>query len=141
MANIIYVKGEYVNQTKVWLVYDGERPICRPTANALKIRAAVGELILVNARDSHPIMLELKQANLNIDDGKVVKINNTFYQGAEAQHVLAMIGTDEDWFNRLNVWLFRSKWIAKLIYPIMRYIRFLTLKLNKISKINNLENS
>lgn len=128
-----------MNRTSVWLVYDGECPICRPTANALKIRAAVGELILVNARHSDPIMLELKQAGLNIDEGMVVKINNTFYHGAEAQHVLAMIGTDEDWFNRINVWLFRSKIIAKLFYPIMKNIRFTVLKIKGIAKINNLE--
>ena len=127
-----------MNQSKVWLVYDGECPICRPTANALKIRAAVGELILVNARNPHPIMQELKQAGLNIDDGMVVKINNTLYHGAEAQHVLAMIGTNQDWFNRINVWLFRSRLTAKLIYPVMRSIRLAVLKMKRISKINNL---
>jgi len=127
-----------VNENKVWLVYDGECPICRPTANALKIRAAVGELILVNARTAHPIMQELKEAGLNIDDGMVVKINNALYHGAEAQHVLAMIGTNQDWFNRINVWLFRSKLTAKLIYPIMRSIRLAVLKMKGISKINNL---
>ena len=84
------------NQNKVWLVYDGECPICRPTANALKIRAAAGELILVNARSAHPILQELKRARLNLDEGMVVKINNTLYHGAEAQHVLAMIGTHQD---------------------------------------------
>lgn len=128
-----------MEQNKVWLVYDGECPICRPTANALKIRAAAGELILVNARKPHPIMQELKEAGINIDDGMVVKFNNTLYHGEDAQHVLAMIGTDQDWFNRLNVWLFRSKLSAKLIYPIMRSIRTMVLKIKGISKINNLE--
>src|SRR3990167_3057068 len=115
------------------MIAEGECPICRPTANALKIRAAVGELILVNARNPHPIMQELKQAGLNIDDGMVVKINNILYHGAEAQHVLAMIGTSQDWFNRINVWLFRSKFTAKLIYPIMRSIRLAILKIKGIS--------
>jgi predicted DCC family thiol-disulfide oxidoreductase YuxK len=129
-----------MNENKVWLVYDGECPICNPTANALKIRAAAGELILVNARNPHPIMQELKEAGLNIDDGMVVKINNTLYHGAQAQHVLAMIGTNQDWFNRLNVWLFQSQFIATLIYPMMRCTRLAVLKLKGISKINNLEN-
>lgn len=83
-------------------------------------------------------MLEIKQAGLNIDDGMVVKINNTLYHGAEAQHVLAMIGTNQDWFNRINAWLFRSKFIAKLIYPMMRSVRLGVLKMKRISKINNL---
>lgn len=86
-------------------------------------------------------MLEIKKAGLNIDDGMVVKINNTLYHGAKAQHVLAMIGTNQDWFNRINVWLFRSKFTAKLIYPIMRSIRLVMLQMKGISKINNLGKS
>lgn len=48
-------------------------------------------------------MQEITQAGLNIDEGMVVKMNNTLYHGADAQHVLAMIGTNQDWFNRINV--------------------------------------
>lgn len=129
-----------MRQNRVWLVYDGECPICRPMANALKIRAAVGELILVNARNPHPIMQEIKKAGLNIDDGMVVKIDNVLYHGAEAQHVLAMIGTSQDWFNRLNVWLFSSKIIARVIYPVMRSMRLAVFKIKGISRINNLDN-
>lgn len=122
----------------VWLVYDGECPICRPSANAIKIRDAVGNLHLVNAREPHPILEELKQANLNIDEGMVVKFRDTLYHGADAQHVLAMIGTNSDTFNRMNVLLFRSKFLAKLIYPVLRAFRNVLLKYKGISKINNL---
>lgn len=123
---------------EVWLVYDGECPICKPTANALKIRDAVGVLHLVNAREPHPILEELRNANLNLDEGMVVKFKNTLYFGADAQHVLAMIGTNNGWFNRINVILFRSKFAAKLIYPILRCTRNIALKIKGISKLNNL---
>ena len=46
---------QYKMKKEVWLVYDGEYPICRPSANALKIKEAAGTLHLVNARESHPI--------------------------------------------------------------------------------------
>jgi predicted DCC family thiol-disulfide oxidoreductase YuxK len=122
-------------------VYDGRCPICNGTANALKIKAAFGDLILVNAREPHPIMDELKLANMNIDEGMVVKMNDVLYHGADAQYILAMIGTNEDWFNRLNVILFSNKMVAKLIYPILKQIRNLVLKVKGISKINNLGKS
>lgn len=125
-----------MNENTVWLIYDRECPICKPSANALKIQAAVGELVLVNARHPHPILSEIKQAGLNIDKGMVIKINNAFYQGAKAQHVLAMIGTSQDWFNRTNVYLFRSKWMAEILYPLMRSIRFILLKIKGITKLN-----
>jgi predicted DCC family thiol-disulfide oxidoreductase YuxK len=130
-----------MSQPSVWLVYDGDCPICKPTANALKIRAAVGELILVNAREPHPILEELKQAGLDLDEGMVLKMDNTLYQGAAAQQVLAMIGTNQDWFNRINVALFRSPFVAKLIYPLLRNLRLVILKVKGISKINNLGKS
>src|SRR5688572_27377853 len=122
----------------VWLIYDGECPICRPTANAIKIKKAVGIIHLVNAREQHPILEEIKQAGLNLDDGMVVKFQHTLYHGAEAQYILAMIGTNSDWFNRMNVFLFRSKFIAKLIYPILRCIRNIILNIKGIKKLNNL---
>lgn len=130
-----------MSKTNVWLVYDGQCPICNGTANALKIKAAVGDLILVNAREPHSIMDELKLANMNIDEGMVVKMNDVLYHGADAQYILAMIGTNEDWFNRLNVIIFSNKMTAKLIYPILKQIRNLILKVKGISKINNLGNS
>lgn len=123
---------------EVWLVYDGDCPICGPAANALKIRAAVGKLNLVNARNPHPILEEIKQAGLDIDQGMVVKINNTLYHGADAQHVLAMIGTTHDFVNRMNVWLFRSKLLSKIFYPIMRSTRNILIWRKGISKLHNL---
>jgi predicted DCC family thiol-disulfide oxidoreductase YuxK len=127
------------NDQNVWLVYDGECPICRPTANALKIREAVGTLHLVNAREPHPILEEIKKAGLDIDTGMVVKFKNTLYHGADAQHVLAMIGTQHGWINRINVTLFRSKYLAYVCYPIMRTIRNGLLWFKGIPKINHPE--
>ncbi len=125
----------------IYLIYDGECPLCNTSAKALKIRKAVGTLHLINARENHPIMQEINSANLNIDKGMVVKFNDTLYHGAEAQHILAIIGSDNDFFNRINVWLFRSKTRAHLLYPIFRTFRNILLWLNKTSKVNNLDHN
>jgi predicted DCC family thiol-disulfide oxidoreductase YuxK len=130
-----------ITKKTIWLIYDGECPICRPTANALKIKQAVGTLNLLDARKAHPILSELKKAGLDIDKGMVVKFEDRLYHGADAQHLLALIGTTHDWFNRINVWLFRSKPIAKIIYPVLRAVRNILLKYNKIAKLNNLGKS
>jgi predicted DCC family thiol-disulfide oxidoreductase YuxK len=123
----------------IYLIYDGECPLCSTSAKALKIRKAVGTLHLINARENHPIMQEINLANLNIDKGMVVKFNDTLYHGADAQHILAMIGSNNDFFNRINVWLFRSKTRAHLLYPIFRMLRNILLWLNKTPKVNNLD--
>jgi len=120
----------------IWLIYDGECPICSPTANAIKIKKAAGDLMLINARESHPIVKEVIQQGLNLDEGFVVKTNDQYYHGAEAMNFLALIGTRSDWFNRINVLLFSNKTMAKIFYPAFRAMRNIVLKLNGIKKIN-----
>ena len=38
------------NQEVVYLIYDGECPICKNIAQMLKIRKSIGELVIINAR-------------------------------------------------------------------------------------------
>jgi len=126
-----------LSRTTIWLVYDGDCPICAPSANAIKIKQAAGRLELVNARKPHPLLPEIEQAGLDLNQGFVVKANNQFYHGADAMHFIAMIGTKSGWFNRINVILFSNKLLAKFFYPIFRAIRKIVLKLNRIPMIDN----
>lgn len=132
--------SENSDQT-LWLIYDGDCPLCSSTAKALKIRKAVGTLLIINAREPHPVVEEIHQAGLDLNTGMVLKFNDTLYHGADALNVLAMIGTQNDWFNRCNVLLFRSKFLTKLFYPVFKAIRNLTLKFKNITPIHHSEQS
>lgn len=125
----------------VWLAYDGECPICSAAANALQIRKAVGALHLVNARDNatHPLMQEINALGFDLDDGMVLKFQGVCYHGEDALHMMALLGSPNGWFNRINALLFRSKTIARLCYPAMRGTRNLNLRLKGISQIRNLQ--
>lgn len=122
----------------ILLVYDGACPMCTAFSKTVRIRQAVGNLQLINARESHPILKEIKDKKLNLDEGIVLKYNGILYFGADALNMLALLGTENYWFNRLNAFLFRSKYIAKLLYPFLRSIRNGLLWYNGKSKINNL---
>lgn len=126
----------------VWFIYDGDCPICTIAANALAIRKAVGNLHLINAREetNHPLMQEVRDKGLNLDEGMVIKFQNTCYHGADALHVMALLGTGQGWFNHMNYWLFRSKKLSKLLYPSMRAVRNFLIRLKGTGKINNLGN-
>lgn len=127
----------------VWFVYDGDCPICNVAANGLKIKEAVGSLHLINARKekSHPIMQEVNKQGLSLDEGMIIKFQNTCYHGADALQIMALLGTNKGWFNRMNVFLFRSKFLSRLFYPGMRATRNLLLKVKGVDKIRNLENA
>lgn len=125
----------------IYFVYDGQCPICQMGADLYKVRQSVGNLHTIDARTEkeHPVMQEVNQAGLNVDEGMVIKYNGQLYQGEEALHLMAKLGTKSDWFNHLNTLLYRSKILAWLSYPFMKGARNIALKLKGVGKINNLE--
>ena len=122
----------------VWLVYDGECPVCRTYCKYARIRETVGRLRLVDARQPGPLMDEITAAGLDIDQGMVLKFRQVTYYGADAIHMLSLFGTRAGWFNRLCFVFFGTRWGARVFYPVGRAFRNLLLKVLGISYINNL---
>src|SRR5262245_2189102 len=114
----------------IWFVYDGECPICQIGATYYKVRQAVGQLHTVDARTeaNHPVMLEVNQAGLDLDEGMVIKFENQLYQGEQALILMAKLGADAGAFNKVNNFLFQSAPLARLLYPAMKGARNLALK-------------
>lgn len=112
----------------IWLVYDGECPVCSFSARIVKIRQSLGNFHIVSAREAqHPLLAEIHQAGLDLNEGIVLKWNGVLYHGADALHVIALIGSDSDWFNKISIFLFKRKWFAKLTYPILKTFHHLIL--------------
>ena len=124
---------------KILLVYDKECPACNNYCQMVRIRESVGKLHLIDAREPSKIMDEITSAGLDIDQGMVLKMGNALYYGSDAIHMLSLIGSRSGIFNRLNYWIFRSKTVAKLFYPVLRLFRNLLLKILGKTKINNLK--
>ena len=126
------------SSNNVWFVYDGKCPLCNSAANAFAIKKTVGTLNLVDARtqQDHPVMMEVNHRGLNIDEGMVIKLNDNLYHGADALHIMALIGSNSGIFNRINYLLFRSKLLSKIGYPILKFGRNAILWSKGIRKIN-----
>jgi predicted DCC family thiol-disulfide oxidoreductase YuxK len=122
----------------VLLVYDRECPLCNAYCQMVRIREAVGNLRIVDARESSEVMQEITNMGLDIDQGMVLKMNDQIYYGTDAIHALALISSRSGMFNRVNYWIFRSKYISQILYPLMREGRNLLLKILGRTKINNL---
>lgn len=127
-----------VDSAEIVLVYDRECPVCDAYCRMVRIRASVGALRLVNARSASAIMGEITAKGLDIDEGMVLKFGNTLYYGADAIHVLSLMSSRSGAFNRLTYWIFRSKRLSTILYPLFRFFRNLLLKLLRKSRINNL---
>jgi len=127
------------DQSDVWLVYDGECPVCTTYCKYIRIRDAVGNLHLVDARQPSAIMDEITAAGLDIDQGMVVKFKDVIYYGSDAIHMLTLLSTPSGIFNRINYYVFSTKTGANIVYPIGKAFRTLLLKLLGIKYIENLK--
>ncbi len=128
---------------RVIVIYDKECPACHLYCQWVRINQSLGdkgrrEIQLIDARQHPEYVEQVTERGLDIDQGMVVLVNDAFYYGSDAIHVLSLMGSDSNWFNRFNHWLFKSKGRAHFFYPIFRSLRNLLLKLLRKTKINNL---
>lgn len=123
---------------KIVLVYDKECPACDNYCRMVRIREDIGELVLLDARAPNAVLDEITALGWDIDQGMVLKMDHQLYYGADAIHALALISSRSGFFNRLNYWMFKSKRLARIFYPLLRALRNLLLKLLGKTKINNL---
>ncbi len=127
-----------MNEPDVLLVYDHQCPVCHAYCTRVRLRPDEGQLRLIDARDPSPILEEITRAGLDIDQGMVVQTQGRLYYGADAIHELSLLADRSTIFNRLSYWAFRWNWAARLIYPVLRFLRNLLLKVLGRTKINNL---
>lgn len=127
-----------MSKDQITLVYDRECPACDNYCRLVRIRETVGNLTIVNARESSDVMNEITAKGLDIDQGMILKMGGHLYYGADAIHALALISSRSGFFNRLNYWIFCSKRTSAILYPVLRFFRNLLLKILGKTKINNL---
>jgi predicted DCC family thiol-disulfide oxidoreductase YuxK len=121
-----------------WLLYDGECPFCSRYVRHVRLREAIGPITLANAREHAALVEEVRRLGFDVDTGMVLKLDGNYYHGADCIHALALLTTPSGWFNRLNSAVFRSATASKVMYPVLRACRNLTLRLLGRSQVDPL---
>ncbi|KKC34015.1 hypothetical protein WH91_05265 [Devosia psychrophila] len=109
------------------LVYDGECPFCSQYVKYFRLQSALGALKLVDARDGGTIVEAIRAANYDLNEGMVLILSGQMHHGPDAIHMLALMSSGNGYFNRLNAFIFRRKWLSTLLYPMLRTGRNFTL--------------
>src|SRR5579872_5543824 len=130
---------EDIDKNTLYLIYDDECPLCRSSAHALNIKKAVGNLVLINARESHPLVKAAYARGFDPDIGIIVIYNDQYYFGADAAHFLALLNSSNSKLNAITASIFRVKLFAKFLYPIVKSIRRLLLRIKGIGAIEQNE--
>lgn len=119
------------------LVYDKQCPVCDLYCSLADV--GDGRLLRIDAREDGELMREVTERGLDIDEGMVLKVDGQLYYGAEAIHQLALASPNTGIFNRFTRLMFRSRRIANVLYPVLRALRNLLLRLLGKTRINNLQ--
>ncbi len=127
------------NTDRIEVVYDKECPICEFYCQRIDVSESVGELVRVDARDDSEIMTEITALGLDIDEGMVVRVGDEFHYGADAIHELAKLGSNKGFVNNAARLGFGSRRIARLLYPLFKFLRNMLLKMLGKTRINNLQ--
>ncbi len=129
-----------LQKSGVWFVYDGECPLCNNAAHALRIKQEYGSIHLLDARTSNdPLIQEITERGLDLDEGMVIYAEGRFYHGKDALSFMAKHGASSNGFTAFCKSLFWSQTIASITYPWMRGTRNWLLKRKKVGRIDNLQ--
>lgn len=123
--------------TPVQIVYDGDCPFCQAFAGMVRLKENYS-VELINAREPHPLVDEATKRGLDLDEGMIVVLEDTFYHGDDAMSRMALMTAENGALRRLTKWTFSNPWRSRNVYPILRGCRNLTLKILGHKKIDNL---
>lgn len=121
------------------LLYDRDCPACEFYCRRVDVHESAGRLVRVDARDDSDVLREVTALGLDIDEGMVLKKDDRIYYGADAINELARLSSGSGMFNRVAGATFRSPAVARALYPILKAVRNLLLKMLGRSRINNLD--
>ena len=67
-------------------------PFCTRYVMLYRIRQLAEKVHMIDARTDHPVVAEVKARGLSLENGMAVKMGGRYYHGADALHVLALLG-------------------------------------------------
>lgn len=112
---------------KSLIIYDGDCIFCQNYVRFLRLRKAVGDVELLDARSGDPRLEAYWRAGYDLNEGMLFVHRGTVHYGADAVHVLATLTGRHDWLNQANARIFSNPKLARLLYPALKIGRRLTL--------------
>lgn len=125
-----------MNHQKLLIVYDGACPFCTAYVALLRLRESM-QVELLSARSTDQRINEFLALGYRLDDGMLLQIDDSIYVGAEAMHQLAIISNRNGIVNRMQRFVFSRKWLAQLLYPLLRSGRRLVLLIRRVPLIEH----
>jgi predicted DCC family thiol-disulfide oxidoreductase YuxK len=122
---------------KTVVIYDGECPFCQNYVLLMNLRNAAGDVLLLDAREHPDIVESLLNDGLDINEGMSVVHGGEVYFGEDAVVFISSVTRTNAITGKLIARLLGNKWRARLLYPILKAGRRLTLAILGVSLISS----
>lgn len=117
-----------------FLLYDGECPVCSRYVEFVHFQEAVGQVVLVNAREAPELVAQLNRKGYAINEGMVMQLNGKLFYGGDCMREISRHSVPGRW-SRLQLWLFDGPTRSRRAYAILKGGRNLLLRLLRRKKI------
>ncbi len=108
------------------IIYDGDCIFCQNYVRYTRLRDAIGPVELVDAR-SGDRRVEQYWRDYDLNEGMLFVYRGTVHHGADAVHMLASLSSRSGTLNQLNARVFSQPWMARMLYPLLKVGRRVTL--------------
>jgi hypothetical protein len=109
------------------IVYDGDCIFCQNYVKLVRLRETVGPVRLVDARSADPLVALYQRRGYDLNEGMLFIWRGRVHHGSEAVQVLGGLSSPVSLFNRVNRTLFSSRAASRLLYPLLKLGRRVTL--------------
>jgi hypothetical protein len=89
----------------------------------------------VNAREGGELVERVIEEGFDLDEGMVLKYGDRYYYGSDCITTLSLMSTGSGFFNKINGAIFKNATVSRILYPVLRAGRNLTLRLLRRKKI------
>ena len=107
----------------VLIIYDGDCDFCSAYTKLLALQEAAGRVELLSARSEDARIRHYQHLGYDLNEGMLVVIESQIHAGADAMHWLALHSVYANRIGQCQSALFRRRWLAKAIYPLLRVLR------------------
>jgi len=121
---------------KINLYYDDECPFCKEYSKYVELRKKF-DIKIINARQSIEKIKEFKSKGIDINNGMIVEYEGEIFQGSDGIRIIDKYIDKKRTSDRLISAIIKLPGFKLLIYPLVKFIRKVVLKLlGKNPKIN-----
>ncbi len=122
---------------QVLIVYDGDCYFCRAYVNFLRLQEVIGPVELLSARSGDARLSQFIRQGMDLNDSMLVVTALQVHAGADAMHWLARHLPADSSAERLHAAVFKRRWLARLLYPVLRTGRRVWLALRGLPPIRD----